>query len=387
MQTSRLTKAGYIKRSPEEIKTELAAAVKAKYSDFEEQPADIQNMLLDTSIQGLLEYENLMAEMINSYTPSFANDFMFLQMASSLGLKPKSEFKAQATLKFTGKKGDYIPVGTKVNGFETESSGVIGTTGELFLNAYSSDTTIHEANTLTSISTAVPTGVSVTNPSASLAYVPEETFKQFKERCQTMWRSPRVSSTEYARAQLLTLTSINPRLLNFFKKDGGIEMVVGGGEPSEVVNILFNSFFETQKFISQPSDNDTKRTISHPITYYGTTLTIPYTTPKALSLSLRMNIKFRSDTLSTINTSIITQEPITTLINEKLVGEPVSQVELQNTALNALAAYGYDLNNIDYVKFTASVNGTEEAWSTTNDLASVKFDCYVTLENFRVEVD
>lgn len=397
---SRLTNQGYVKRTASEIKTDLMTALQEQYSSFIEQPADIQNMILDTSIQGIMEYENLMAEMINSYTPAFANQFMFLQMGATLGLNPRGKYKSQVLLQFKGKKGDYIPMGTKVSGFLTESSLTLGSTGEGYVNATSDDETIQEKNTLTNIQTSVPDGVTATNPSDSYKAIEAETFSQYKTRVQQLMRSARVGSSDYAISRIKALDGVDSRLVNFFIREytetidnkdvlvQGIEAVVGGGEPQEIANVLFNAFLETQKLISKPSDDDTTRTQTLDVNYLDLhTFSVSYTTPKHLSIGLTLVAKFRASPISTIGLTTMVLEGLTEYVNAKIVGTLLTHYELKNLIMDILSAQGYDLTNIEYIKFNPSVDGTDTQWDSSEKLAEIEFDCYITLDQFLVEIE
>lgn len=396
--SNRLTSTGYVKRTPEQIKTELVEKLKQKQSSFFEQAADIQNMLLDTSILGIMEYENLCAEMINAYSPFFQNEFMFMQMASSLGLKQKSEFKSQVMLEFSGDEGDYIPAGVNVQGFITQESIILPSTKKAFVLALSEKTDIAPSNSLTQISEILKEGISVTNPSPSYAKVEEETFEQLKERAQAYLRSPRISSSEYARSNLLKLDGVAPRLVSFKireiiqninEKDvlvQGIECICGGGKPNEVANILFNSFFETQKLISSPSDNDDSRCVRVDVNYYGATIPISYTTPKLLNLKLKINIAFQQIVVppNTVEKNI--EKGLVSYINNKIVGEPLNELTLRNIIINQLKDSFIPSEEIKTLIITPQINDVDKVWGANGYLAEVQFDCYLILNGLIVTI-
>lgn len=396
-----ITTKGYVKRTSDEIKAELVQSIKdAGYTSFTEQPADIQNMLLDTAIQPLMQMENAIATILNGYTPAFENDFMFLQMGrGTLNLTPKLAIKAQVLLKFTGKAGDFIPQATKVGSFETTEALTLNEQGEGYVNATStSETAIQQPDTITKITTTVPDGVSATNPNASYAPVDSETFSQFKTRSQELLRSPRTGTLDYAYTTLKAVDGVDSRLLNFYIKEwqttnddgtiiahNAIEAVVGGGDISEVANALFNCFLQTEKLVSSPSDSDTTRTQSYDINYLDkNTFTIKYTTPKVLTLSLVFLVKFKANQLSPITISLLYQDALNDFILEKRVGDQITEYELKNLMLNQMTDNGYDIVNVSEITITPSIDGTQTTWSEYGDLDEIKFDCYLDLDSITI---
>ncbi len=84
-----LNENGYTKSTAEEIKASLVEKVKQRIPEFEELDADIQNNLLDTSITGLLYYENLVSVLLNAYAIDYSCQDLFLK--SSRGIRVKTQ--------------------------------------------------------------------------------------------------------------------------------------------------------------------------------------------------------------------------------------------------------------------------------------------------------
>ena len=83
---NQLTATGYVKRTPEQWQSILIQAMQSLNPDFTLQPADLQSDMINTSIQQLMQFEDLTANMLNGYGPSFTNNFIFRKFAESIGL-------------------------------------------------------------------------------------------------------------------------------------------------------------------------------------------------------------------------------------------------------------------------------------------------------------
>lgn len=396
-----LTVAGYKIPTAQELRESFTEKLKAKSISFRQESADVQNALIDCSEVILLEFANIANELINAPSVSNTNDFMFLQMAQTLGLKQRGKTKAQVVLEFSGDYGTYIPQGCRVGIFETTESAIIPTTKKVRVLAEGDTDEIYQSNTLTSINTNLNNdSLSVTNPSASYATSEAETFSEFKGRVQTILRNARIGSFEYAKACLLNLSGIQTRLINArvtSVKDSenitwqGIEFVIGGAEPTEVANVLFNSYIETQKLLSNPSNNETQRTQAIPINFNGNALSISYTLPKLISFGLKINIMFKTLSLSANNVEVVCGDVITNYINTMQVGEPLNKLKIENLILNALSEYKVEPNEISALSITPQtsdddIDFTDEEWDDNGYFAKLEFDCYLILNNLIITI-
>lgn len=398
-----LTKEGYKKRTPEEIKEALINDLKEIDASFLEQPADIQNNLLDSSVVPLLQFENVAAEILNGFGPEYANDFIWLNLANSLNLTKKSRVKAQVELKFMGAPGTYIPVDTSVSVFTTESSVVLGSTGEAFVLATTEEDVIAEPNTLTEIDEFIDENLSVTNPNASIAETPAEDITELRNRARVILRSARKGSYNYAMARLNGIKGVNARLLKFreldynIKETGpdgetilrnvqGIEAIVGGGDPYEVAGALKDSFLETKKLISEPSNGEESRSVNINIKYFRNTIPIAFTRPKNLNLSIKIGIQLRNNILTQTSAEGLLMEPFENYINSLELGESINKLTFDKLILDELIKH--DIQPRDIIGFNYKILMGENIlnWNSENFLDEVKWDCYLTLGGLGVEI-
>ncbi|EGV1470923.1 hypothetical protein JF110_001648 [Campylobacter jejuni] len=428
---SGLTNVGYIKRTAEEIREDLIKSIKNEIPEFLSQSTDIQSDLIDTAVADLLQYENLVSTMMNSYSMAESSEMLFRMQAEELGLRQKSEFKSQVTLTFIGIPGDIIPKGTKVSTstkkdiFETTKTVVVGSTGEVNVLALSDvDFTIDvgKINTLISVISA---GIVVSNRTPSLPKIEQETFEEFKARSQARLRSPRMGGRLYAESLINSIEGVDPRLVVFnsveydekdeseegterYFKIKGIEAIVGGGDQVQIAFALYQSFFETQKLISKPSNNENDRTVDQEIYVFDNILNVKFTRPKLLKLNLKFKITFLGKLSSAQAVKDNTVDNITTFVNTLKVGRPINLYSLIEVVTPDLIAMGLPPSTHKAISFQYAIGDFSEGGDRHDDLVSdgrgnkvipwlnfnsdgriseILGDCYCELASYEVQLN
>lgn len=385
------TNKGYIKRTAEQIKSSMLDRIVRTNPTFNSWSGDIQSNILDTAIQPILEVENLVGDLANSYAPGYANDFMREQLASTLNLKYKDETKSKVTLKFTGDKGVFIPKGTKVlNDFLTDKAVSISTAGTAYVTASSESAETFAANTINEIKSVVHNSLAVTNPAASVPYSPEETSDELWARAQRKLRSPRKGGTEYALSEILACEGTSERLINFnfisTNTKRGVEAIIGGGDAADIATALVNSFLGLQNLVSDPSNNEADRTASWDVNYYGSVLPIVWTLPKLLELEISVQIAFRYVSVYEGRLGEAAQSLFETEINTRKVGVPISKTLLDSLVLQAVTAMGVEFQYVSRIDFTIISNGQQLRFNNENYLQGIEKDVYTSLKSFQLQV-
>ena len=403
-----LTQNGYVKRSASEIKSDIVAKLQQRVPDFTEQDADLQNDLLDTSIEPILQYEDLMNALFNAYSPGYSNDDLFKKFAESLGLRQRAEFKAQVTLTFTGKYGDFIPANTIVtdeNGkveFKTQENIVCDTTGTASVLALSETEDIWNSGELNTIKTIIGDGISVINKSDSLKFIPVETEAELKARAQAKLRSVRQGGKMYAEGLLAGVEGVDRRLIAFYDKtivskfeqntyySKGIECVIGGGSDAQVAKALYLSFLETQKLISKPSNGEeSTRKRSVFLYIYNNPVQVDFTRPKLLEVGIQMKIAFTSAISTPVALQQLTQKAVTDYINSLKVGTQVNKYSLIEIIMPLLVDAGmptYTMKNIDF-EYKIGEKGTYGPFNSDGYIKEIEFDCYCVLLEYGVVIN
>lgn len=397
-----VTLEGYVKSSVDELKQRLESRLLQNVPNWQKTTADVQSNILDAFVTGLLEYENIAADIINAYSPDYANDFFWNIFADNLNLNRRAKFKSQVLLLFSGPKDTIIPRNTTVsdgsNEFKTEETAVIPLTGEIYVSAYSEDEISVPANSLTSIVEIFNADVTVTNPSASLPAIPEDSTEVLRTKTQAKLRSSKNGSIALAHSRLLEIEGVNPRLIKFklinynvketvgetevFKEIQGIEAIVGGGDPSEVALTLFTSFLETKKLRSEPSDNDANRTIECTLKYFNTPILVKWTSPKEVPLQITANIGFTSVTLSSEAFTLTVKNALMEYIDTLQVGSPFSSRMLDTIIYDELKKVAIEPSMIFELNYKILIDSTQVTFNSQGFLDEIKDDCYVTLVGF-----
>lgn len=405
-----LTSQGFVKKTADEIKAEIVASLRQTIPEFTEQNADLQNNLIDSSIEGILVYQNMMNALFNAYSPDYSNDDLFLKFAESIGLRQKGAFKAQTTITFKGKYGDFIPRNTIITDaegtceFKTQDNVVCDTTGTANVLALSETEDIYEANTLTTIKTILGNNITATNQVASLKYIPSETTASLKARAQAKLRSVRQGGKLYAEQLLKGIDGVDRRLVAFYDKtikytEGekenakdyyvkGIEAVIGGGSDEEVAKALYLSFIETQKLISCPSDDVENRKKSVTLYVYNNPVTIDFTRPKVLELGIKTLIAFTEITVSPIALQQLTQDAVREYINNLKVGTQVNKYSLIEIIMPIIVNAGMPSYTMKSIDFRYKIGDSEyKKFNDDGYIDSVEFDCFCILQEYGFEIN
>lgn len=390
---------GYTKRTADELRELLEAKIQESVPAFEMQPAEVRSMLLDSSVVVMAQFEQICAEIINGVTPGCGADFIFSNLAASLGLIPKSASQASVTLTFSGASGTYIPEQTKVNSesgisFTTEDAAIIGTSGKVNVMAYADTDEVCAPNTITEIVTDLGDDITCTNESSSVANAEAESLDELKLRAQARLRSARKGGIDYATSLLKSIDGVDSRLINFVEKTisdsssgityQGVEAIVGGGDDAEIALALYRSFFETQKLISDPSTENTGGKTTYNLIQNNNVREIQFTRPLAKQLTLTLEIAFRSATISASAVNDLMTETMENYINNKQVGAQLNIGELNNILYGILEDNGVDICELQSSNWSALLDGETAEFNNTDYLEGLEEDIYLILAGFSV---
>lgn len=388
------TAEGYVKRSAEEIKNSLTTRLQNDYPSFRQWTADVQNNLLDTAVVPILEVENLLADFANSFAPGFANDFMWEQLAASLSLQYKENSQASVSLQFSGPVGAYIPPNTEVKGnFKTIQGVSINASGFAYITAYSDTTTVYAAGEIDTILTSTGVeGLTVTNPSASIPAQSVESNDALKTRGQAILRNPRVGTVDYALSRVLEVKGTAERTTSFVLNQnsslGRIEPIIAGGETDEIATALVHSFIGLGDLVSEPSDNDTARTASWVMKYYGSDLEIKWTLPKLITVDVQVQMSFKNISAYKGKLEELIKNKFENSLNNLKVGSPINKIMLESLVVDSVKEMSIDPQYINTLAFKLSnqETSTDLTFDSYGYVAEIKKDIYVLLGNFTLMI-
>lgn len=397
-----LTAEGYIAKTATELYNDLETEAIASVSGFTGLPADLRENLIQTGAIVSVKMQDMVSNMLNGIGPDFANDFMFIQLGNAFGLQMKNYQYASVTIEFTGTSGTIITTDIQVtnsDGSITVSPNAevtIGTTGVASVLCYTSEETTEEipADTMTVLTTANSNITAVNNPNAGTSGLDAETIDEFKERVYTELQSARNGTAARCRSLLSDLDGVETRLMKFNETSitvdtyvyKGIEVIVGGGDDAEVAGAIFQAFMQTKNLISDPSDDDTSRTVTQTINLYNSTFEINYTRPKEILLGLTIEITF-SDDISTSSTVILSllQPEFEDFFDEFTLGQQVNKLSLNSIVMSALEENSIEAKDVQSITYTVLFDSVSTSFDSNNYLP-IEADEYLTLDSFAVSL-
>ena len=388
---------GYQPDTPEELREKLLAEVTQKIPDFIEIAGELRNNLLDEGTTFLVYAENLITNLFNWYAPSQAPQLLFEMFANEQGLRRKGAYKSEVSLKFTGKVGFVIPKDTQVTNakksviFKTFDEAIIGTTGEIIVSAYCDDENVPslavgDLNTL-----ILNLDLRVTNTSIPTTPIEKESFADFKLRCQNRWKNPKNGTYETLVNSIKGLDGVLQRGCTYkITDDNSINLVVSGGKAVDIAGTIYKyGGITTKAFISQPSGSDTSRTKEQNLIIMNNTHKYQWTEAKRTNLYVKIDIKLKSVTASSLAIQTLTESKMLDYINNLNVGTPINKLSITQNFLNGFQEAGGEANNINQDDLTISVknNDTQAVINfDANGYLNTSFDEYFILAKYEVEV-
>lgn len=392
---------GYQPSTPEEILEEIKAEVQQNIPSFIDFPPELRGNLLYEGVVFEVYLENLLTAMFNFSSPSLANETFFEFWANERGLRRKGAYRSEVDLKFTGAVGSLIPQGLEVTNqagtitFKVYEETFIGTTGEVTVLAYSDDTDTSSIGIGDLNKLVLNVDLQVENTSAPTQPQEEEDFDEFKKACQARWRNPKGMSYEGLLTALSRIEGVDDRTINYALKDiedSGktyecINLVVGGGDTLEIAQTIYKyGGLTAKKYLSQPSNSETSRTVGQELIIYGNSHIYKFTRPKLINLGIKVQISFVKIDASSEAIKELTKEAMTNYINSLQVGAPINKTSLLSVFLEGALRAGIKPENIkDGTDFTANDGGSPLIFN--DGFLPIEFDQYCILAEYDVEIN
>ena len=394
---------GVIKDDPTVIRERLINKAIEKVEGFTNLPSGIQNNLIDESVIVESEIQDMLSNVMNSVSPLYANDFMVLELGAAFGLKIKDKALPNTTITFYGLQGVVIPEGLEVGNadgskkFVTTKSGIINASGEVSIYCEDADyyDTPTPANTLNVLLNQVLNVTSCTNLNDAVETTPAETISEFRSRFQTKALANKSGTIATLDSALTEIKGTVDRLCTYREsqiikegiKEAVIEVIVGGGDDYSVASALFNSVLRPDIFVSNPSGDETNRTVNINVTFNGVDFPIVYTRPKINQLSINISLTVQSGFIN------IPSEAFTLLlrpyyedyVNNLKIGYAPTGYSFDDLIYQCFRNNSYSRDIITGINYTLTINGEpatlngERQLETDFDVAYTLLDLKCTL--------
>lgn len=387
-----LTANGVKKSTITEIREDLQNKAFETVKDFSNLPSSIQNNLIDESAIIVNEFEDMIANLMNGITPAYANDFIIEQLGSAFGIKRKDKAKQNVMLEFEGLAGVIIPVGTQVGSadgqytFSTTTQGIIKADGKATINAEAEDyyDKIIDANTLNVMITDILNVNSANNPNSSSEPILEENFSDYRARVQNRMQANRNGTMATLYDNLLNVKGVSSRLITYRLDskliDGArlntLEIVCGGGDDYEVAEAIFDSILMTESLISEPSGNDTKRTIKKNVVFNEIEFPISFTRPIIKNISINVNLSVLSGYINIPTEAMreLLKIVFENYINNLKIGYSPSINSFNNLIYDVFLDNNYTLDIITGITYVITIDDKTVQFNNQGMIDDIYFD-------------
>ena len=361
-----ITSAGAVPDSPSTLRDELIAAATALSPSLTANlPASLVEDLSSTGAGALVVQDQAYVDLINSIAPTTATEQVLIQLGNTYGVPRGIGSNTSVYVVFTGTVGFVINTGFIVsdgtNQFITQDPAVIpagGVSDLVYCLATNAGSIAVPANTVTTVSTSVPAGVTLTvnNPNAGLVGKTEQPLSDYRQQVIEAGRAVATGVPTLLKTTLAKIDGVQRRLISVRQTDNGWEVICGGGDPYAVANGIFQSMFNIQDLEGAQSLGTTQ-TIT--LLDFPDSYEITYVVPVQLPTTMIIHWATVVGTNYVSNTvvSAAVQTPIQEYINSLTVGQSISIIELERIFTEATAAVinPSSLSNLSFDVYVNSV--------------------------------
>jgi hypothetical protein len=329
-----ITNAGAVPDSPIALRDAMIAAATALSPGLTVNlPGSLIEDMGSTAAGALVVQDQAYVDLVNSISPTTANDFILTQLGNVYGVAQGIGSNASVYVTFSGTVGFVINAGFVVSDgtyqYTVQEATIVATGGSsapVYCVATVAGTWAIPANTVTSFITSVPVGVTLTctNTSGGIPGQAAQSTEEYRLQVIQAGRAVSTGIPTLLKTALRNVSGVVARLISVQVVSGGYEIIVGGGDPYAVANAIFQSMFNildlqgTQGFVGMGSiaGNDltitstTSGTLGIGSVIYGAGITpgtiITSGTSSPWTVSPSQTVAVPVDILTGGNTQIIT---------------------------------------------------------------------------------
>lgn len=338
--------AGMVTRSPSAVQAELLATVASTNPGYTANlPGTLIEDISSTSVAAILACDSALVELVNSITPYGANEFILNQLGQVYGVQQGQSTNTAVFVVFSGTVGYIIPIGFTVSdgthSYTVQGGGVIATGGSsdpLYCLATTSGSWSVPANSVTTVSTSVPSPNTVTcnNPLAGTPSTGAQSVESYRSQVLQAGLAASQGVSRFLKTQLANVAGVQARLISVVQDSTNWKIIVGGGNPYLVAYAIYKSLFDISNLVGSAT---TARNQTVTITDYPNTYSITYVVPPVQSVNIGL-------TWNTISPNVISNTSVASLgaaalvdyVNSIPVGSPVNLFELQNVFQESISS-------------------------------------------------
>jgi hypothetical protein len=341
-----LTPSGAIPSDPSTIRAELITTATALSPGLTaDLPASLIEDMASTATGALVYQDQAYVDLVNSISPITANTYITTQLGNVYGVQRGVGDNTSVFVQFTGTPGFVINVGFLVSDgtytYSVQDGTIVptgGITGLVYCLATVSGSWAVPANTVTAVSTSVPSPIilTVTNPNSGIPGQAQQDPNSFRAQVIQAGNAVATGTPAFVKTTIQNVPNVVSRLVSLRQAGGGYEIVVGGGDPFEVSNAIYQSLFNFNNLVGAQSGGTT---INTTIYDYPDLYNIVYVQPflQTTTMTVHWTVSAESPFVSNTVVASAIQTPIQNYINSIVVGQPISNLELQEIFVAATA--------------------------------------------------
>ena len=217
-------------------------------------PLSLIEDISSTCVGALTLIDQFRVETVNSVTPYGANSFIANQLGQIYGVPQGVGTNTYVYVVFSGPAGYVVPKGFTVSDgtyqYIVQDGGAVsggGSTVPLYCLATSAGSWAVPANTVTTISTSVPAGVTLTctNPTPGTPSTGPQDPTDYQAQVLQAGLAASQGFASRLRTELARVPGVQPRLVAPVQTaTNNWEIIVGGGDPYLVAYAIYSSLFD-----------------------------------------------------------------------------------------------------------------------------------------------
>ena len=240
---------GRVNTPPTQLLANLIAAVAAVNPGYTATlPGSLIRDIATTDVGALTDIDQALTDLINSITPYAANPYLLNQLGQIYGIVQGLNTNTSVYVVFSGTVGFSIPAGFIVSDgtyqYAVQEGAIVGsggTTPTVYCLATTAGTWAVPAGSVTTLITSKPSGITltVTNPLAGTPSPGAQSEWDYRAQVLAAGLATATGAPTFTKSLITQVAGVQPRLVSIQQQSPGWKIIVGGGDPYQVANAIF----------------------------------------------------------------------------------------------------------------------------------------------------
>lgn len=378
---------------PADINTSLISIATGLAPGLTVLPAGLIEDMSSTATAGVYLMDQARIETINSVTPYGCNAYVLNQLGQIYGVSQGVNVNTSVNVVFTGTPYYFVQAGVTVSDgtyqYIVQNGVTLGANGVsplAYCLAVQSGTWAVAQNTVTTILTSIPKTIalSVTNPVTGVSATATQSVQDYRTQVLAAGQALATSCLSQLKTNILAIPGVQPRLVRVIPQSNAYEIIVGGGDPYQIGNAIFNAIGWLPGLTGSTISNSRNVIVS--IYQYPDSYSIPFVNPPAQEVGVTL-------TWNTTATNYISQSAVTQLaipaivnyINSIPVGYPINVYQMQTVFTESITSV---LSSALVVKilFNVTINGVSTPAVTNEGIIVGDPESYFLTDSTQIKI-